>query len=195
MKEYIDNKKDLKKFIDWEKKGKFIPPPPIVKHLTINEYRLKYGYDILIETGTFEGDMINAHKNNFKNIISIELNEELYKKAIKRFRKHKNINILQGDSSVILKDVLQNLSENSIFFLDAHYSYGKTSKGNKYTPIVEELNLIINTNKDHIILIDDARHFNGNYNYPTIDELKQLINDLNSSYKFDIEHDIIRLTL
>ena len=44
------------------------------------------GIRVLIETGTYYGEMVEAQMGNFDRIISIELSERLYKKAIDKFR-------------------------------------------------------------------------------------------------------------
>ena len=53
---------------------------------------------LLIETGTYYGDMIQAQLENFDYIISIELGYDLFCKAVKRFENNKNVLIINGDS-------------------------------------------------------------------------------------------------
>lgn len=74
--------------------------PHIVKQLTIIEYQETYKYNILVETGTYLGDMVAAQKSRFSNIYSIELGVDLYKKAKARFKNDKNVIILHGDSGM-----------------------------------------------------------------------------------------------
>ena len=50
---------------EWTKNGCPIPPPHIVKQKTISEYRQKYKYTTLIETGTYMGDMVEVQKTMF----------------------------------------------------------------------------------------------------------------------------------
>ena len=85
----IKKQQDKNQLDLWEKMGCPVPPPHIVKQLVIAEMQKKYGYQILIETGTYLGDMVEAQKKRFKKIISIELGIDLFKKAQKRFRKDK----------------------------------------------------------------------------------------------------------
>lgn len=68
---------------NWEIKGKPLPPPHQVKQKTISYYHNKFKYDILVETGTFWGDMISAQKKQFRKIYSIELSNYFYKVAKK----------------------------------------------------------------------------------------------------------------
>ncbi len=157
-------------FKEWENNGHIVPPPHLVKQMIIKEYQSKYSYKVLVETGTFMGDMVEAQKKNFKKIYSIELGINLFKKAKRRFKKDKNITIVQGDSGKVLSDILLKINEPAIFWLDGHYSGGKTAKGNKDCPIFEELDAIFNKNNfQHVLLIDDASCFIGDGDYPTIE--------------------------
>jgi hypothetical protein len=45
------------------------------------------------------------------------------------------------------------------------------------------------------LLIDDARCFNGEGDYPTINELKGYIKDKNENYKLEVKDDIICFTV
>jgi hypothetical protein len=139
------------------------------------------------------GDMVEAQKKRFKKIFSIELGVELFNKAVLRFKNDKNVVILQGDSGKVLPEVLSNIEEPAIFWLDGHYSAGITAKGDKECPIFEELDAIFGSNKlNHILLIDDARCFNGEGDYPTVEELTEYIKSKNEEYQVEVKHDIIR---
>lgn len=179
---------------NWEKKGRLIPPPNQLKQLVVENYQKKYGSGVLIETGTFLGDMVEAQRKNFKKIISIEVADELWKKAVIRFKEYNHISILKGDSGKILPAVTKELNEQAIFWLDGHYDYGITSKGEKDCPILEEIDAIFKFNNglNHILLVDDARSFNGQGDYPTIDELTSHIKKYNNRYNVIVEDDIIR---
>ena len=177
---------------NWRKKGCPAPPPHVVKQTVIAGYQQKSGYTTLIETGTFRGDMIGAQKKRFRQVISIELGTDLYQKAKRRFRNEPHIRIVQGDSSEQLPLLLKDINEPAIFWLDGHYSSGITAKGNKECPVLEELDAIFTNNHyNHIILVDDARSFTGKNDYPTIEQVKQFINDRDPHYKITIENDII----
>lgn len=180
----------------WKKNGKQMPPPHLVKQSAIKNEREKGNYDILIETGTYLGDMVEAQKHVFKKIYSIELGEELYINAVKRFEGDKNVLILQGDSGVVLKELMPLISVPAIFWLDGHYSAGITARGQKECPIFEELTAIFAAKKlSHTILIDDARLFNGTNDYPSIEELNKFISGKTQKFSLTIENDIIKVVL
>ena len=180
---------------EWKEKGRPVPPPHIVKEKAISDYQKSSQYKIFVETGTYLGEMVKAQMNNFEEIISIELDATLYIKAVKKFNKYSYIKILNGDSGQVLKKIVPSLHGNSIFWLDGHYSGGITARGNKDCPIFEELQSILESRVNHIILIDDARLFNGDGDYPTIKKLKDFVMSYNNKCKIEIKDDITRITL
>jgi hypothetical protein len=180
---------------DWISKGSPVPPPPLYKQLLVREYGKAYKIKILVETGTFLGEMILACHDNFDRIYSIELDKSLFVNATENFRSMGHIKILQGDSSVELPGVLSKIMLPALFWLDGHYSGGFTAKGKTNTPILKELTHIIrHPVKNHVILIDDARCFNGTEDYPSIEELKEMIDNNLPQSVFEVRNDIIRIT-
>ena len=179
--------------IEWHKNDCPVPPPHIVKQLTIQEYQKKSQYTVLVETGTYMGYMVEAQKKKFKKIISIELGIDLFNKAIKKFKNDKNVTIVHGDSGEVLPKILLKINEPAIFWLDGHYSGGITARGETDCPIFEELDAIFNSKKlNHIFLIDDARLFTGQEDYPTINKLTEYIKSKNEKYEVQVKDDIIR---
>ena len=162
------------------------------KQRIVERFQKEYGYNVLIETGTFLGDMVEAQRNNFKKIFSIELQHGLAEKAKERFKGMSHIRILEGDSGRLLETILSEIREPAIFWLDAHYSGGLTARGDKECPIYQEIDAIFATKEKHLLLIDDARLFNGKGDYPTIDKLTQYIHAKDPRYKVSVENDIIR---
>ena len=191
---YISNKKYYKR---WLKAGKHAPPPHIVKQEIVSEYAKRFNISTLVETGTFLGDMIFAQRKKFEKVISIELQPSFYNYAKNRFSKNKNVNLIQGDSGDVLKMLATQNEFGSpcLFWLDGHYSAGVSVKGVKETPILEELNTILGTKQNHILLIDDARCFTGKNDYPEINEIKSLIISRFPKAKFSEADDIIRIEI
>jgi hypothetical protein len=179
----------------WEKDGRPMPPPHRYKQLVIEEFQKKYNINIMVETGTYKGDMVYAMKDKFKQIFSIELGLDLWKSACKRFRNDNHITILQGDSGKVLVDLVPKITDKAIFWLDGHYSAGITSKGEKDCPIFEELSSILSSEINHVLLIDDARCFNGTGDYPTVEKLTEYILSRKALSKINVENDIIRAIL
>lgn len=180
--------------LEWHLKGRRTDTPHLVKQYIIRNYQKKYKINTLVETGTYLGMMVNAMKNIFPTIYTIELDNKLYKNAKKKFANQRHIKILKGDSSKILPNLLKNINKPALFWLDAHYSKGVTAKGSKNTPIAEELNSILNKGRNHVILVDDAEVFNGNNDYPSLNYLKKYIAKHYPQLTFEVKYNIIRIT-
>jgi len=194
LQNWISARRQKTELIKWERNGKPVPPPHIVKQQTIRSFAEKYELKILIETGTLFGDMVEAMKGNFSQIYSIELSEELYEKAKKRFNGDGNVRIIHGDSGVELGELVTMIKDPALFWLDGHYSAGVTAKGDKDTPIYEELTHIFNTpNRGHVIIIDDARCFGTDPAYPSIEELSNFIRTKRPDADIEVENDSIRI--
>jgi len=192
----LKRRRERIKYQQWHKDGCPVPPPHMVKQMAIKEYRDKYGYEILVETGTFLGDMVEAQKKIFRKIYSIELGVDLFNEAVRRFRRDKNVIIVQGDSGKVLPKILSEIDSPAIFWLDGHYSAGITAKGDKECPIYEELDAIFDDKQfNHIILIDDARCFIGQGDYPTIAQLTEYVKGKNDKYQVEVRDDIIRYVI
>lgn len=183
----------LKKYRTWEKKGAVPPMPNYGKQQVVIEYINSYSPDIFIETGTYKGKMVYAVIPFVKEIYSIELDEVLFRNAEKKFVGYPNIHILQGQSGQILPEVLKDIDQPCLFWLDAHYSGGSTAKGDLDTPIIQEMECILNHKRanDHIILIDDGRCFIGDNGYPSLQYLKKFILSKKPDWFFNVNRDII----
>ena len=147
----------------------------------------------LVETGTNYGETLWALRHYFKTIASIELEDVRYYSTRKRFRKFNNIRIIQGDSGEVLKTIINDFKEPVLFWLDAHYDGGNTALGKRYTPIISELDTILNSPLEHIILIDDAHTFINQLipDYPTIKELKLIVNGYKKNYDVFVKNNMI----
>ena len=138
--------------------------------------------------------MVNAMKGEFDEIVSIELDEKLSEMARSRFAHYGHISIIQGDSAKILPKLLLDRKNPCLFWLDGHYSGGITAKGATETPIVQEpLEILRHSVNRHVVLVDDARKFNGERDYPTLSEIRLLVSEQRPNCKFEVENDIIRM--
>jgi hypothetical protein len=138
--------------------------------------------------------MIQAVKNDFRQIYSIELQTELWERAKQKFAADKHITLLQGDSGEVLATVLAELDQPALFWLDGHYSGDITAKGELVTPIQKELEQIFahTLAAQHVILIDDARLFVGKDDYPTLETIETATR-ANGYDNFEVDKDIIRI--
>jgi hypothetical protein len=179
----------------WEQAGKPLPPPHVVQQRVLRDYAGRYGSRILVETGTYLGDMVEAMSADFEKIYSIELSAELYARAKKRFRWTKNVEIIHGDSGTELGILLQTIRQPTLFWLDGHHSGGLTAKGDNDTPILAELKCILDAeNRGHVIIIDDARLFGTDPAYPSLSELAIFIKARRPDLDIVVADDSIRIT-
>lgn len=176
---------------EWQRFGEPSAHPHILKQRAIAAYQKKYNNTILVETGTYKGDMVYAQLSNFKEIYSIELNIPLWEKAKERFRNNPSVKLLQGDSGKVLHELVPTLSAPALFWLDGHYCGTETSKGELECPIFGELKAIFKSPLTHTILVDDARYFVGKRDYPTIPELTEFVQKNDSRYTISVKDDVI----
>jgi len=183
-----------KKFRKWQQDGAVGAMPNLGKQQVVIDYIKKFSPEILIETGTYKGKMIYAVMPHIDRIYSIELDETHYQNARRRFAGYPDIHILQGQSGEVLPQILKSIHEPCLFWLDAHYSGGSTAKGDIETPIMQEMECILNHPRveDHIILIDDANCFVGEKDYPALETLEQRVRQTRPHWVFEVVNDIIR---
>src|SRR3990167_4941881 len=106
--------------------------------------------DAFIETGTQKGDMLENAANAvdrsgprwrwFKELTSIECNQESAHLAFERFRGDGRIGVLCGDSRELLRGIVRPQTPTT-FWLDAHYCDGPKNEmiGDCECPLIEEL--------------------------------------------------------
>ena len=185
--------REQKEYEVWSETGRHPPAPHRYKQGIIRDYGKKFNLSTLVETGTFLGLMMDAQISNFEKLISIELDQDLYNAASKRFKNCSSVSIIQGDSGEVIQQVVSQLKSPSLFWLDGHYSGGFTAKGKSECPIFDELRSILSSPFPHLILIDDARCFDGTHDYPTLEALQAFSIKLKSNLSFNVLDDVIRL--
>ncbi len=187
-------KRQHAELVEWERNGRPDPPPHIVKQRALRAYAEHYKLRVLVETGTYHGDMVDAMKRDFDAIYSIELSTKLFRQARRRFRRLEHVHLIQGDSAMKLGDVVRSVNQPALFWLDGHYSGGNTAKGPASTPVVAELAAILHPDMRHVIIIDDARLFGADPAYPSIEELRAFIAAKGGPVDVAVEGDSIRIT-
>ncbi|MGD0712412.1 MAG: hypothetical protein ABR968_14650 [Bacteroidales bacterium] len=142
--------------------------------------------DLFIETGTFHGWTSYWASQYFNAVKTIEFSKEIYTKTIEKHKALTSVDFIYGDSRVELKKIIFKNKTAAIFWLDAHYcsfgSYGEFDQ----CPLLEELKIILSSEQQHLILIDDARLFlsppplpNSIEYYPSISEIINVFNTRN----------------
>lgn len=194
LQKWLNKKRQIAELEAWQEKPRSLPLPHLLKQDILKGYVSKYNLSILVETGTYRGEMTEALHDHFSKIYSIELSEKYAKNAQRYFRGSKKVKIIQGDSGDVIGELIKVIDQPTLFWLDGHYSADDTAKGLKSTPIMEELDHILRAeDMHHVILIDDARAFGKSEDYPSMDELKSFITSLRKNVEISTEDDIIRI--
>lgn len=172
--------------------------PQDEKRKLILDYAKRYNCKVFVETGTYKGDTLEACRSSFNQLFSIELSPELFRGSKDRFIGIENVHVYEGNSGDLLPEIVKKINEPALFWLDAHYSGGETAQGSEDSPIVKELDFLLNYSAfNNCILIDDARCFNGKSGYPRIHVLREMIEKKNkkdaTSLDLQVKDDIIRI--
>ena len=184
--------------LKWVSSGRPVPIPHLRKRRILLRHAHRFGLTTLVETGTFQGDMVAGTRRHFSRIITIELENSLFGLARARFGPYPHIEVLHGDSGTILQRVLEEIDAPALYWLDAHYSGGVTARGSIDSPVVAELQTILDggTPSD-VVLIDDARLFGdtstGYSGYPSLGEVQEVVDSHRPTWVFEVQEDIIRL--
>ena len=120
-----------------------------------NEYNLP----TFVETGTWKGDTSVWASQHFQKVFTVEFAKHIYESTSSIYSHVKNIEFLWGHTKDQLKFIVPQLNEPALFWLDAHWMGGGTAGENDECPLLEELEIINNSEWEHFILIDDARLF------------------------------------
>jgi len=188
---------DSNQFLTWIKMDFSQPSPYGIKLATLKRYGATN--EAWVETGTFRGETTRNLASIAKYVISIEPSEYHYLEAELELRDYGNVEILHGTSEEKLEVAIQKVKSKGYrslsLWLDGHYSDGTTYKGEKDSPIINELQVVEHalTNFENLsVLVDDVRCFDPENpvfsDYPTINYLVDWATRLN--LKWTIEFDI-----
>lgn len=126
--------------------------------------RRDFGLTVFVETGLGQGTSALWAEAHFTGAtISIEIDPKLPTR-FNATHPFSQVNVLEGDSSKIMPDVVACLVSPAMFWLDGHTD--------DFCPVLSEL-AAINTSpiEGHIILMDDARLFGALPAWPTSEQV------------------------
>lgn len=172
----------------------------------INEFLKEIEIDVLVELGTAGGASTIEAAKHFKEVITVELNED----RPKYDQSLTNVQWINGNSIDVLPEIINELidykEKNSpkdhryaMFFIDSHFD-GDKPKDSPYKDcyLLEELEIISRYAQDAIIIIDDARLFLGNppqpnnaKEWPTVQEIFSFLESSFQYHYFTIIDDYI----
>jgi hypothetical protein len=161
----------------------------------LREYARAYELRVLVETGTYEGETAWALRREFDRIVTVELSDELWQLARRRFVPAPQVEVRHGDSPTVLRDVLEELREPALFWLDAHVSTTKSAHGELPSPVLQELELVLSHDvSGNVVLVDDVRLLSGSDGWPAVGELEALVHHIRPELEFAVAEDVVRIT-
>ena len=178
----------------WKLRGEPERSPHLLKQGAVREYAERYGLRVLVETGTYYGEMVAAMRNRFDEIHSVEFDSRLAQRAQKKFSRWPHIHIWEGDSQRMIPELLRSLRQPALFWLDAGYYGWAGLQGDKQRLTTELEAILSHPVAGHVVLMDDARGLNGQNGSPTVQQLKQRIESRFPGRFVEVKHDILRIT-
>lgn len=181
-------------YLWWTLRGKPVRSPHLLKQMTVAEYGRRYGLGCLVETGTYYGEMVAAVRRQFDLIYSIELDPKLAEYSRQRFKNYPQVKILEGDSGVLVPQVVAQLDRPALFWLDAGYYGVDLTKGDLSRLLTELSAILSGPVGEHVVLMDDARMFVGTESKFNARQLVAWIEREHPDRKVEIVRDIFRVT-
>jgi hypothetical protein len=179
--------------LQWWLAGKPVPAPNVVKQRTVIGYQRRHRLRTFVETGTYTGEMVQAMCAHVDRIVSIEVAPSLHARAVRRFAGQPHVRLLLGDSASLLPAVLESLDGPALFWLDGHYMGGESGRGTGDTPVIAEMTALFGHGvRGHVVLIDDARLFDGTGGYPRLDAFTAWVEERRPGTSVTVDGDIIR---
>ena len=156
----------------------------------------KLGVKLFIETGTYKAQTSVWASKRFDIVYTVEASKKLYNEAVEQYGNIRNIKFVCGISKESLREIINEIDTQAVFWLDAHWSGGETFGSDDRCPLLDELGLITKEDVKHYILIDDARLFMCPppmpHNIDAWPDISQIIIHLtDTGYKIFIHEDVI----
>lgn len=115
--------------------------------------------DAFVETGFYRGaTAVCAHYAGFKNVASIELDDDLYRRGLELpLVAEGKIKLYHGDSPDVLPEVL-NPALKTVVYLDAHFCGMGDARRERECPLLDELRAVFDVPWDEMpaVVVDDA---------------------------------------
>lgn len=181
-------------FVYWQLRGKPPRPPHLAKQRLVKRYARQHELRILVEAGTYFGEMIDATRHDFEQIFSIEYEPKLAAQARRRFASLPHVHVLQGSSELLIPEVLAQVSQPALFWLDAGYCAWNGSFQDS-SRLLSELSAILSHRvRAHLVLIDDVVPFSGLDGTPDVQGLERHITSQFPERKVSIDTGIMVIT-
>ena len=147
-------------------------PHDFTKFRQIKSVARKSGARCLIESGTYRGHNAKRCAPEFRQVVTIEIDDSLAREATQYLKDNSNVEVVKGDVIDRLPEILDRENMQDILvYLDGHFSGGRTGRGEADEPACDAINILSKyTHKLSSIIIDDFREF-GRPGWPKKSEL------------------------
>jgi len=148
----------------------------LLKHLKVDPKKIP----LCVETGTYRGWGTKVWSSFFRNVVTIELSEELFEFCLDTYDLP-NVKFLQGTSYEVLQNIVDDITDPYFLFLDAHGSGGDTTYDNSVgrygSPVIQEIEAV-EKNLPKFIVVDDLSDFSDIPSYPNPEKIKESVSKI-----------------
>jgi len=163
----------------------------------VAELQSKLDLPRAVETGTWRGEGARRLAAVFPDVVTIELSSELHEMARDALSTDPRVRVLRGRSPALLREIADGTP--TLYWLDAHWSYGDTAGQQDQCPLLEEIAAISGgSTPTDCLLIDDARYFLATperpldpEQWPTIWEVFDTLRATWPTHHITIAHDVV----
>ena len=162
-------------------------------HAGLPPWLLEWGADqrigMAVESGTYLGDSADRLARAFGQCVTIERDATLAARASARFAGRTDVEVRQGSSREVLREIVGSLQEPAFFWLDAHWSAGITAGADDPCPLMAELDVIATSSHPgtHVVAVDDMRLFGFGHDLdPKMEHFPRLVEVLNRLEQMDL---------
>jgi hypothetical protein len=155
---------------------------PFVPHSLVKLQNIRVCRDLsdarmAIEIGSFKGVTTRRLSYLFDEVISVEIDENLFEEAKRRCTGRNNVELIRGDGAIVLPDLGPRL-DRALLFLDGHFSGGETGQGDEPEPVLKELDLLAgHLDRLAAVVIDDFRLFGVEPGWPSKNAVLRKVED------------------
>jgi hypothetical protein len=151
--------------------GRSCLPPPPAKRAHLLRLLRERRHTVFVESGTYLGDTVAFIAKHAEQVVSVELHDELWRRAVERFADAPNVDIRHGDGLDLVPAIVARLTTPPLIWLDGHYSGEGTALGRENEPAAAILRSLGDVSPvGTTVVIDDLRLF-GTGDYARLDEL------------------------
>jgi predicted O-methyltransferase YrrM len=148
-------------------------PPPRAKRRHLLKLFREREHECFVESGTYLGDTVDFFLPHARRIVSVEMDEELWRRASQRFGKQPQVEVVRGDAEQEIPRIVGALGEPALIWLDGHYSGEGTAHGEQAEPAVSILERLgdVGVQPGTTIVVDDLRLFGRLPELPSLESL------------------------